>query len=155
MWLLTTVSTRFGHLYAHHQEKRPRCYCIWGIFAVTREDADISRVVFLGLVPQDARSQEHKTLHVSDSSSVHHQEFFTIHTTMVYVIQVCWQIASSKLSANLYVLLCVQWKTPDDWQRKCPRHVEFYSKNKFDKLVHMVGYIIRIYHDARSPERQK
>jgi len=29
-----------------------------------------------------------KTLHVSDSSSVHHQEFFTVHATMVYVIQV-------------------------------------------------------------------
>jgi len=28
-------------------------------------------------------------LHVSDSSSVHHQEFFTVHTAMVYVIQVC------------------------------------------------------------------
>jgi len=30
-----------------------------------------------------------KTLHVSDSSSVHRQEFFTVHTAMVYVIQVC------------------------------------------------------------------
>jgi len=30
-----------------------------------------------------------KTLHVSDSSSVHHQEFFTVHSAMVYVIQVC------------------------------------------------------------------
>jgi len=29
-----------------------------------------------------------KTLHVSDSSSVHHQQFFTVHTAMVYVIQV-------------------------------------------------------------------
>jgi len=29
-----------------------------------------------------------KTLHVSDSSSVHHQEFFTAHTAMVYVIRV-------------------------------------------------------------------
>jgi len=28
-------------------------------------------------------------------------------------------------------LLCVQWKTPDDGQRNCPKHVEFYSKNKF------------------------
>ena len=27
-------------------------------------------------------------------------------------------------------LLCVQWKTPDDGQRNCPKHVEFYSKNK-------------------------
>jgi len=45
-------------------------------------------------------------------------------------------------------------KTPDDGQRNCPKHVEFYSKNKFDKVVHLVGFIIRIYHDARSPERQ-
>jgi len=51
-------------------------------------------------------------------------------------------------------LLCVQWKTPDDGQRNCPKHVAFYSKNKFEKLVHLVGFIIRIYHDARSPERQ-
>ena len=49
---------------------------------------------------------------------------------------------------------CVQWKTPDDGHRNCPKHVEFYSKNKFDKLVHLVGFIIRIYHDTRSPERQ-
>jgi hypothetical protein len=35
-----------------------------------------------------------KILHVSDSSSVHHQEFFTVHTALVYVIQVCWQLAS-------------------------------------------------------------
>ena len=30
-----------------------------------------------------------ETLHVSDSSPVHHQEFFTVHTAVVYVIQVC------------------------------------------------------------------
>ena len=30
-----------------------------------------------------------ETLHVSDSSSVHHQEFFTVYTALVYVIQVC------------------------------------------------------------------
>ena len=52
-------------------------------------------------------------------------------------------------------LLCLQWKTPDDGQRNCPKHVEFYSKNKFEKLVHLFGFIIRIYPDARSPERQK
>ena len=51
-------------------------------------------------------------------------------------------------------LLCVQWKTPYDGQRDCLKHAEFYSKNKFEKLVHLVGFIIRIYHDARSPERQ-
>ena len=31
-------------------------------------------------------------------------------------------------------LLCVQWKTRSDGQRNCPKHVEFYSKNKFEKL---------------------
>ena len=40
-----------------------------------------------------------------------------------------------KLSENLYdiyLLLCVQWKTPDDGHRNCPKHVEFHSKNKFE-----------------------
>ena len=36
-----------------------------------------------------------ETLHVSDSSSVHHQEYFTVHTEMVYVIQVCWQLRAA------------------------------------------------------------
>ena len=40
-------------------------------------------------------------------------------------------------------LLCVQWKTPDDGQRNCPNHVEFHSKNKFEKLLHLVCFIIR------------
>jgi hypothetical protein len=40
-------------------------------------------------------------------------------------------------------LLCVQCKTPDDGQRNCPKHAAFYSKNKFEKLVHLVGFIIR------------
>jgi len=58
-------------------------------------------------------------LHVLDSSSVHHQEFFTVHTAVVYVIQVCCELA-------------------DDGQRNCSKHVEFHSKNKFEKLVHLV-----------------
>ena len=52
-----------------------------------------------------------------------------------------------KLSGNLYdiyLLLCVQWKTPDNGQRNCLKHVEFYSKNKCEKLVHLVGFIIRM-----------
>jgi len=72
---------------------------------------------------------------------------------MVYVIQVFWQQAVS-IHVWHISLLCVQRKTPDGGQRKCPKHVEFYSKNKFEKLVHLVSFIIRICHDARSPERQ-
>ena len=41
--------------------------------------------------------------------------------------------------------LCVQCYTPDDGQRNCPKHVEIYSKNKFEKLLHLVGFIIRKY----------
>ena len=51
-------------------------------------------------------------------------------------------------------LLFVQWKTHDDGQRNCPNHVEFYSINKFEKLMHLDGFIIRTYHDARRSERQ-
>jgi len=46
------------------------------------------------------------------------------------------------LSANLYDIYpcCVY----SDGQRNCPKNVEFYSQNKFEKLVHLVGFIIRI-----------
>jgi len=40
-------------------------------------------------------------------------------------------------------LLCVQWRTRDDGQRNCPKQVVFYSKNKSEKSVHLVGFIIR------------
>ena len=104
-----------------------------------------------------------KTLHVSDSSSVHHQEFFTVHTEMVYVIQVCCMY-SAKISDDgqrncpkhvefhsknkfekTYHCYVYSATTPDDGQRNCPKHVEFYTKNKFEKLVHLVGFITRIY----------
>jgi hypothetical protein len=81
-----------------------------------------------------------EALHVLDSSSVHHQEFFTVHTEIVYFNKPVWHIP----------LLCVQCKTPDDWQKKCPKHVEFHSKNKFEKSLHLIGFIIRICHYAWS-----
>ena len=46
-------------------------------------------------------------------------------------------------SSILICSLCVQCKIPDDGQRNCTKHVEFYSKNKFEKLVHLVGFVIR------------
>ena len=75
-----------------------------------------------------------------------------MHTAIVYVIEVCWQLASRSIcSCSQAVtkpvwhipLLCVQWKSPYDGQRNCPKHVEFHSKNKFEKSVHLVGFIIR------------
>ena len=53
----------------------------------------------------------------------------------------------------MYIYMCV-CHCCDDGQRNCPKHVEFYSKNTFEKLVHLVGLITRTYHAARSPEHQ-
>jgi len=66
-----------------------------------------------------------ETLDVSGSSSAHHQEFSTVHSALVYVIKLVWHIPVPN----------VQWKTPDDGQRNCAKHVEFLDKNKFGKLV--------------------
>ena len=50
---------------------------------------------------------------------------------------------------DIYLLLCVQCWTPDDGHRNCPKHVEFHPKNKFERLVHLVGFIIRIEENSR------
>jgi hypothetical protein len=106
--------------------------------------------------------------HVSDSFSVHRQESSTVHTA----IGICHTgyadclLAGSgwnsfiliphavSITCMTYVLLCVQCWTPDDGQRNCPKHIEFYSKNIFEKLVHLAGFIIKMYHEARSSECQ-
>jgi len=50
-------------------------------------------------------------------------------------------------------LLRVLWRTPDDGQSNCTKHVEFHSKNKSEKLMHLFGFIVRICRAARSHER--
>ena len=57
-----------------------------------------------------------------------------------------------KLTASLYDIYhcCVYSENiPDDGQRNCPKHVEFYSKNTSQKLVHLVRFIIRIVLDYK------
>jgi hypothetical protein len=66
-------------------------------------------------------------LYVSDSSSVHHQEFFTVHTANLYDIYHCCVYSEKLLMMD----------------RGTVRNIEFHSKNKFEKLVHLVGFIIR------------
>jgi hypothetical protein len=46
---------------------------------------------------------------------------------------------------DIYLLLCIQYYAPDDGKKTCPKNVEFYSKNKFEKLMHLIGFIIRMY----------
>jgi len=78
------------------------------------------------------------------------RSFHCTHSNGICHIQVL--LTACKLT---YTIAVFTVKTPDDGQRNCPKHVEFYSKYKFEKLVHLVGFIIRVYHVARSPERQK
>ena len=61
-------------------------------------------------------------------------------------IQVMLTACSQAVSKPVWhlPLVGVQWKAPDDGQRNCPKYVEFYSKNKFEKLVHLVGFIVRM-----------
>ena len=92
-------------------------------------------VGFIIWIYHDARSPERQ---------IKDQYTFLIISLSILLRMTVWHIP----------LLCVQWKTPDDGQGNCPKCVEFYSKNKFEKLMHLVGFIVWIYHDARSPERQ-
>ena len=79
------------------------------------------------------------------------QQVYVIHVQVLLTAR----LASSQHNLyDIYLLLCVQCRTADDGQRDSPKHVEIHSKNKFEKLVHLVGFVIRIYHDARSSECQ-
>ena len=81
-----------------------------------------------------------KTLHVSDSYSVHHQEFFLLYTQQnLYDIYHCYVYSENFLMMNRGTVRNMQ---------------SFISKNKFEKRVYLVGCIIRIYHDALSPKHQ-
>jgi hypothetical protein len=68
------------------------------------------------------------TLHVSDGLSVHHQEFKSVHTATV--------ICQTGTAVCLLARVLSQ------------------KYNKFEKLLHLVGFAIEIYYDARSYERQ-
>jgi len=83
----------------------------------------------------------YKTLHVSAIFSAHHQEFCTVHSALVIFMQVFWwplpstvrmelQCGHQKPAWNLPVPN-VQQRTPDDGQKRCPKHVEFYNRIKF------------------------
>ena len=80
-----------------------------------------------------------ETLHVSDSSSVHHQEFFTVHATMVYVIQVYWQPVSGipltgcRQTCMTYTIAVCTVKNSWWWTEKLPETCRVSFQNKFEK----------------------
>ena len=81
--------------------------------------------------------------------------FRTVSVSIVRSVALCTQqyiqvmltaaISSQHNLYDIYLLLCVRCWTPDDGQRNCPKHVEFYSKNKSEKLVHFFDFIIRTF----------
>jgi len=85
-----------------------------------------------------------KTLHVSDSSSVRHQKFFTVHTAMVYVNKTCMT----------YTIAVCTVKNSWWWTEELSETCRVLFQNKVEKLVNLVGFTMWIYHDARSPECQ-
>jgi hypothetical protein len=103
-------------------------------------------------------SFRYETLHFSDSSSVHHQEF--IHCTLSNGMSYNsvdrlragrrWNgVPSWSCSQTVYKpvwhipLLSVQWINWWWTDELSQKHVEFHAKNKFAKLVHLVGFIIK------------
>ena len=108
----------------------------------------MSQIYFIGV-----------TLHVSDGLSVHHQDFKAVHTATgicqtdtADCLLAIWQ----KYLFDICLLLYVQSWTPDDGRQNRPKQVECYFKikwNKFDTLVHLVGFTIELFYDARPYER--
>jgi hypothetical protein len=100
-----------------------------------------------------------KILQVSYSSSAHHQEYFTAHTAMLYVIPVCWQLASRirmELSSILillaasYLHICMTHtiavcavKYSWWWTEKLFKTCRISFQNKIENLVHLFSFIIR------------
>jgi len=79
------------------------------------------------------------------------RNLFTVHSAMAYVIQVCRQLSSRTWSCSKAVykpvwhisLLSVQWINSWWWTEELPETCRVSCQNKFGKLVHLVGYIIK------------
>ena len=84
------------------------------------------------------------------------RSFSTVHTAMVYVIQVCWQLvsrirtelilhASCQKTCMTYTIAVCTMKNSWWWTEELSETCRVYSKNKFEKSVHLVGFITRIF----------
>ena len=84
-----------------------------------------------------------RTLHISDSFCVHHQEYtqqyiqvmltacqqaVSITQQQIYIIQVMLTACYQAVSITCMYCCVYSAKTPDDGQSNCPKYVELYSK---------------------------
>jgi hypothetical protein len=99
-----------------------------------------------------------ENLCVSESSSVHHQDLFTVHSAMVYVIQVCRQLSSRipiLLESCLQICMTYGYTTAECtvrnswwWAEELPETCRVSFQNKFEELVGLVGFIIRKFYKS-------
>ena len=87
------------------------------------------------------------TLHVSDGLSVHHQGSKLYIQHQVYVIEVLWLLVSKHSAESV-------WHIPDAvctvldpwwWTERPSETCRVPLQNKFEKLVHLVGFTIELY----------
>jgi len=75
------------------------------------------------------------------------RSLFTVHSAMIYVIQICRQLSSRTRSCSKAVwhipLLSVQWINSWWWTDELSETCRFSCQNKFVKLVHLVGFITK------------
>ena len=80
------------------------------------------------------------------------RSLFTVHSAMVYVIQVCRQLSKRtcrSCSKAVYkpvwhiLLVSVQWVNSWWWTDELSETCRVSWQNKFVKLVHLVGFIIK------------
>ena len=79
------------------------------------------------------------------------RSLFTLHSAMVYVIQVCRQLSSRTRSCSKAVykpvwhipLLSVKWINPWWWTEELSETCRVSCQNKVVKLVHIVGFITK------------
>jgi hypothetical protein len=108
----------------------------------------------------------YENLHVSGSSSAHHQEFIhcTICTGMCHAsLKTAFEqdqggtaVPSRSCSKAVYIpvwhmpLLNVQWINSCWWAEELPEICRDSRQNKFGKLVHLVGFIIKGYWELKE-----
>ena len=81
----------------------------------------------------------HENLHVSDSSSVHHQEF--VHCTHCVP---SWSSSKAVYKPVWHIpLLSVQWINSWWWTDELSETCRFSCQIKFVNLVHLVGFIAK------------
>ena len=51
-----------------------------------------------------------------------------IRSLVLYTQQWVYVIQAVSITRMTYLLLCIQYYTPDDGQKTSPKHVEFYTK---------------------------